>query len=602
MTPKTDKPKEKIVPDTSVLINGIISDLVEKGSENIEIILPGFVLEELQAQASKGFSTGLKGLNELKKINELAKEKDIKLVKKGRRQTLEEIKLAKSGRIDALIIDIAKKEAATLYTCDMIQYLVADVQGIKAKYFKPYEKLKKLKIEEMLTPDTLSLHLKEDVQPMAKRGKPGKFVLVKVRDEPIKLEELEGIIREIMDAARYEEGGFIEIGGREASVVQLGNLRIAITRPPFSDGVEVTIVRPIVKLTLDDYKLSDKLKNELMKGAGIILAGPPGSGKSTLACSIAEFYESFGKIVKTLESPRDLQVKEEITQYSKLKGDFEKSAELLLLVRPDYTIFDEVRTTKDFKVFTDMRLAGIGMVGVIHAMTPINAIQRFIGRIELGMISHIVDTLIFVDSGEIKKVYKLSLIIRTPTGMTDEDLARPLVEVRDFFSNNLEYEIYTYGEENVIFPVEKKGESAIDKLAKQKILEELKKFDEDIHIELIGNKAIVKVDNKNIPRLIGKKGATIQTLEKKLGIRIEVLPKVSTLKKTAQFSFQETGAYLIFSFDSQLVGKTANFYVDSNFIFSAVVGRTGNVRINKHSDIGKEILKGVVRKGVKVFI
>ena len=602
MTPKTDKPKEKIVPDTSVLINGIISDLVEKGSENIEIILPGFVLEELQAQASKGFSTGLKGLNELKKINELAKEKDIKLVKKGRRQTLEEIKLAKSGRIDALIIDIAKKEAATLYTCDMIQYLVADVQGIKAKYFKPYEKLKKLKIEEMLTPDTLSLHLKEDVQPMAKRGKPGKFVLVKVRDEPIKLEELEGIIREIMDAARYEEGGFIEIGGREASVVQLGNLRIAITRPPFSDGVEVTIVRPIVKLTLDDYKLSDKLKNELMKGAGIILAGPPGSGKSTLACSIAEFYESFGKIVKTLESPRDLQVKEEITQYSKLKGDFEKSAELLLLVRPDYTIFDEVRTTKDFKVFTDMRLAGIGMVGVIHAMTPINAIQRFIGRIELGMISHIVDTLIFVDSGEIKKVYKLSLIIRTPTGMTDEDLARPLVEVRDFFSNNLEYEIYTYGEENVIFPVEKKGESAIDKLAKQKILEELKKFDEDIHIELIGNKAIVKVDNKNIPRLIGKKGATIQTLEKKLGIRIEVLPKVSTLKKTAQFSFQETGAYLIFSFDNQLVGKTANFYVDSNFIFSAVVGRTGNVRINKHSDIGKEILKGVVRKGVKVFI
>ena len=602
MTPKTDKPKEKIVPDTSVLINGIISDLVEKGSENIEIILPGFVLEELQAQASKGFSTGLKGLNELKKINELAKEKDIKLVKKGRRQTLEEIKLAKSGRIDALIIDIAKKEAATLYTCDMIQYLVADVQGIKAKYFKPYEKLKKLKIEEMLTPDTLSLHLKEDVQPMAKRGKPGKFVLVKVRDEPIKLDELEGIIREIMDAARYEEGGFIEIGGREASVVQLGNLRIAITRPPFSDGVEVTIVRPIVKLTLDDYKLSDKLKNELMKGAGIILAGPPGSGKSTLACSIAEFYESFGKIVKTLESPRDLQVKEEITQYSKLKGDFEKSAELLLLVRPDYTIFDEVRTTKDFKVFTDMRLAGIGMVGVIHAMTPINAIQRFIGRIELGMISHIVDTLIFVDSGEIKKVYKLSLIIRTPTGMTDEDLARPLVEVRDFFSNNLEYEIYTYGEENVIFPVEKKGESAIDKLAKQKILEELKKFDEDIHIELIGNKAIVKVDNKNIPRLIGKKGATIQTLEKKLGIRIEVLPKVSTLKKTAQFSFQETGAYLIFSFDNQLVGKTANFYVDSNFIFSAVVGRTGNVRINKHSDIGKEILKGVVRKGVKVFI
>jgi len=596
--------KEKIVPDTSILINGVISDLIEKDKiKNIDIIVPNFVMEELQSQASKGYSIGLKGLNELKKINDLSKEKNIKIVQKGRRQTLDEIKLAKSGRIDALIVDVAKKENAVLYTCDMVQYMVADVRGIKTQYFKPYAKAKKLKIEDMLTPDVLSLHLKEGVAPLAKKGKPGKFKLVKIRDEVLTAEELENIIREIMDAVRYEENGFVEIGGREASVVQLGNMRIAITRPPFSDGIEVTVVKPIVKLTIDDYKIPEKLRKRIMIGSGILLVGPPGSGKSTLAASIAEFYESLGKIVKTLEQPRDLQVKDEITQYSKLRGDFEGTAELLLLVRPDYTIFDEVRTTKDFNVFTDMRLAGIGMVGVVHATKPIDAIQRFSKRVELGMIPHIIDTIIFIDAGEIKSVYKLSLVVRTPTGMAEDDLARPVVEVREFFSDRLDYEIYTYGEENVIIPVTKKeSESVVDKLAKKKIMEEIKKFDSRPEIEFRNNKAFIKLDNKAIPLLIGRKGKTIQELEKKLGIKIEVLPKVSTLKKIAKFTVRETGAYIIFNFTKNLSGKTVNFYIGDEFVFSAVIGRNGQVRINKDGDIGKTILKGVMRNDIKTFI
>jgi ATPase len=96
---------------------------------------------------------------------------------------------------------------------------------------------------------------------------------------------------------------------------------------------------------------------------GVIVAGPPGSGKTTFAASLAEFYRSLGKVVKTLESPRDMQVSDEITQYAPLEGDFEKTAEILLLVRPDYTVFDEVRKTRDFEIFSDLRLAGVGMIG-----------------------------------------------------------------------------------------------------------------------------------------------------------------------------------------------------------------------------------------------
>lgn len=50
------------------------------------------------------------------------------------------------------------------------------------------------------------------------------------------------------------------------------------------------------------------------------------------------------------------------------------------------------------------------------------------------------------------------MTVKVPTGMTEADLARPVVEVRDFETGKLEYEIYTFGEENVIVPVKEKKE------------------------------------------------------------------------------------------------------------------------------------------------
>ena len=52
-----------------------------------------------------------------------------------------------------------------------------------------------------------------------------------------------------------------------------------------------------------------------------------------------------------MESPRDLQVADTITQYSPLEGDMENTADILLLVRPDFTIYDELRKNHDFDCF-----------------------------------------------------------------------------------------------------------------------------------------------------------------------------------------------------------------------------------------------------------
>ncbi|MFQ5762996.1 MAG: ATPase, T2SS/T4P/T4SS family, partial [Candidatus Bathyarchaeia archaeon] len=345
--------------------------------------------------------------------------------------------------------------------------------------------------------------------------------------------------------------------------------------------------------------LSDRLMERLReKAEGVIVAGPPGSGKSTFAASLAEFYTSLGKVVKTLESPRDLQVGPEITQYGPLEGDFEKSSEILLLVRPAYTVFDEIRKTKDFQVFADMRLAGVGMIGIVHASGPIDAIQRFMGRVELGMIPHTIDTIIFVKFGEIIKVYELSLIVKVPTGMVEADLARPVVEVRDFESGKLEYEIYTFGEENIIIPVqEKTSTSGVRKLAADRILEEISKFDPECKVELADeNHAIVRVQNNVIARVIGKEGANISRIEDKLGIRISVEPRTPTMGRSVRFDINETGNSVVLTFRKETVGKTVAVFIGGQFLFSAIVGKKAQIKMTKKSELGKSLLRALVNR------
>jgi len=597
---------QRLVPDTSAIINGRILEIIEKG-DVAEVIIPHAALDELQAQASKGREVGHTGLAELKKLRALCEQKNIKLTFMGSRPDLDQIKLARSGRLDALIIDVARKENATLVTADYVQALVAEVQGLRVLYSAPLVKTEGLIFESLFTPDTASVHVKEGTLPLAKRGKPGKFELVKISDRLTTSEELERIIKQINDAAHVSDEGFVEISRIGASVIQLGRYRIAITRPPFSDGLEVTIVRPVVSLRLEDYRLSEKLMERLKsKAEGILIAGPPGSGKTTFASSLAEFYLNQNKIVKTLESPRDLQVGPEITQYGPLEGDFEKTAEILLLVRPDYTVFDEVRKTKDFQIFADMRLAGVGMIGVVHATDAIDAVQRFIGRVELGMIPHIIDTIIFVHYGEVVNVFCLNLVVRVPSGMTEADLARPIVEARDFETGKLEYEMYTFGEENVVVPVSAAVPqiSGARKLAAERVLQEIRRFDPQAEVTFVSdNKAVLKVDSESIPILIGKKGATISKLEKSLGISIDVEPATPTGGSEVRFRIAEFGNRIDLEFDKKDVGQVASVYIDNEYLFSATIGKKSQIRVSKGSDLGKALLRAKVgEKAIKILV
>ncbi len=606
---------KKFVLDTSIIIDGEITKMLEAGSieEESDIIIPLAVLDELQSQASTNKEHGFVGLEEIKKMREICTTKNISLRFVGQRPDLDDIRLAKHGRIDAIIKDVAMHESATLITADYVQALVAEAQGIKALHIRTPTKTTDLEFENYFDDTTMSVHLKEGTFPMAKRGKPGNFQLVKISQEKTTYHQLSSIIKEVSEASRVTGMGSVEISRSGATVLQFGNFRIAITRPPFSDGLEVTIVRPIIRLELEDYNPSNKLMERLSgKAEGIIIAGPPGSGKSTLASSVAQFYSKRGKIVKTFESPRDLQVPDEVTQYGPLEGSFEKAVDILLLVRPDYTIFDEVRRAHDFEVFADMRLAGVGMVGVVHASSPLDAIQRFMGRVELGMVPHILDTIIFVRDGNIRKVYELTLTVKVPSGMTEADLARPLVEVRDFESGVIEYEIYTFGDENVVVPVSelsKSGsgqtESGVRKLAQSKIMDVVRRFDPSAEVNVVSdNKVQVRVSKEAAPRIIGKGGSTVSELEEMLGMKIDVEAKIPTLGKEIRFDISEAGSSINILVDDDVIGRTVDVYVEDEYVLSSQVGKKARVKIDKRSESGKKILNAIIggQEEIKVFV
>ena len=595
--------KRKYVLDTSAIIGRQIGSKLQnndiKGGD--EIIVPIPVIDELRSQASDNREQGVIGLDEIRKIREFCGTTGVVLSFRGHMPTFNDIQLAKGGRIDAIITDIARENDATLLTADYVQHLVAEALGISSELIKTSKSSNRLPFERFFDGNTMSVHLKEGVPAMGKRGKPGNFELTQLSDEEMTYAGLDEMANQVVEIATTSFGGSVEINRKGAIVVQLGAFRIAITRPPFSEAIEITIVRPIVKLSLMDYGISEKLMNRFsQKAEGVIVAGSPGSGKSTLASSIAEFYAQRGKIVKTFESPRDLQISRNITQYGPLEGTFEKAVDILLMVRPDYTVFDEVRRTNDFVVFSDMRLAGVGMVGVVHASSPVDAVQRFIGKIELGMIPHVLDTIVFVKDGSISKVYEISLTIRVPSGMTESDLARPVIEVRDFDMGQIEYEIYTYGEENIVVPTSSfadfnPSEDAITTLAESKIRDTIRRFDPRAEIKLTSRDRVQIRVNKDIaPVIIGKGGSTVNELEKMLGIHIDVEVKTPTLGQEISFQVSEGGSSINLLVDPAFVGKKVDVYVQDEFLLNSQVGKKARIKVDKHSENGRKLVNAVI--------
>jgi ATPase len=616
--------KYRLLPDSSVILSGYLLQLLEtdqlhsvlelEQGTSIEFVLSHIILAELENQANQEKSLGGIGVKSLSQLNQRILElkdqgKSYKVMTYGIRPTLEQIKLNSGGELDALIRQHAKETGSILLSGDKVQYELALIEQITARYI-PQEEVKipfEKSLDRYFDENSMSVHLQAGSHPYAKKGKPGRFKLQKIGDEILTRKEIIELESTILKEARADPKSFIEKELRGVTVVQLRNYRIVMCRPPFANTHEITAVKPLVKLTMDDYNLNDRLLDRLANAEGILVAGRPGAGKSTFISALSYFYLEQKKVIKTLESVRDLQVSPEITQYTELEDDFEKTADILLLVRPDYTIFDEIRTSDDFQIFADMRLAGVGMIGVVHASSALDAIQRFIRRVELGLIPSIIDTVVFVRNGAIDEILKLEMTVKTPYGMRDADLARPVVEVSDYQTNRVLFEIYEFGSNIVVIPLSRKNRYANNrstgyyskskgKADYQNKSKSQKKKDWERDFDLY--------DDTDFNSFDSSMNESFQQSE---------FRKEDLIKKIGADEHDVIKFYLIYSKKSLVLRSStsyANRYIDiyanDEFITSVTMNKKGEVRFDKQSHMfhkldkllqqGKQVYGVIVRK------
>ncbi len=634
----------KMVPDTSVLIDGRITSMIKTGDyKGTTIIVPEAVVAELEAQANQGREIGFSGLNELQALCRLAEEKVIELRFSGARPTLEQVKLASGGEIDAMIRNIAIENAAQFITSDSVQAEVARAKGLNVTYLKPQlTDFVPLGIDQFFDEHTIAVYLKERVCPVAKKGTISSMNLVKIRDQPITEYELKALAQEILERAKRNPDGFIEVEKRGITVVQIGSMRIAIARRPFSDGMEITAVRPIVDIKLTDYSKADIIKKRLSGDKrGLVIAGAPGSGKTTLAQGIATYLSDSGFVVKTMEAPRELQVPDQITQYTMLDGSMQNTADVLMLVRPDFVIFDQLRKSEDFKTFADMRLAGLGMVGVVHATDVRDALKRFTDRVDYGVLSQIINTIIFVKEGVITKIYDVGFTLKVPEGMANEMHIRPVTTVTDSESGELAYDLFRYDGETIIIPVirtidqkpvsspslprtappvsvatvvspvrapapdapprEESEKRTGWKLAEKEIQREIGRYtDGEVDVQMISDtKAVVYIDDKDVPAAIGKGGKNISAIVNKIGIGIDIKPRSEFEKqKKDEEEFNLGGGVKIHIDKKQLTivaldynGKIVDVFAGREYLFTATVNDNGEIHLAKNSSIAQEMIR-----------
>jgi ATPase len=372
----------------------------------------------------------------------------------------------------------------------------------------------------------MSLHLKETLPARVKKGHPGKWCFENLSNVPLSRSDLESILAQIMEKtySSLGEDAFIEIDKLGVTIIQLKEYRIVVTRPPLSDGLEITIAKPMLKKKLDEYELPEKVIKRLGEHAeGILIAGPPGMGKSTFAQALAEYYHSLGKVVKTIESPRDLELPPDITQYSKMAAKEGELHDVLLLSRPDYTIFDEMRGEDDFSIFIDLRYAGVGMVGVLHSTNAIDSINRISNKVDVGVLPSIVDTVIFMNKGTISQILTLEMMVKVPAGLKRADLSRPTVIVKDMVTDEVKYELYVFGERTFFVPIKSKEVHPING-RKSTFSRILSRNIESFDLEFENDTLKIKIPQYEFKTYIKKCQKKIQKTARRLDIDVDVIP------------------------------------------------------------------------------
>ena len=132
------------------------------------------------------------------------------------------------------------------------------------------------------------------------------------------------------------------------------------------------------------------------------------------------------------------------------------------------------------------------------------------------------------------------------------------------------------------------------KLAEKQIEKEMRKYCDEVQVEMIGtHKVKIYVPQQDRARIIGTKGVNIQKIEKELGISIDVetLDTSREEKKRLGYHVSERGNNILLKIDAP--GKMVDVFIGEDFLFTSTSSKKGELKINKKSEMGRKLLYGL---------
>ena len=199
------------------------------------------------------------------------------------------------------------------------------------------------------------------------------------------------------------------------------------------------------------------------------------------------------------------------------------------------------------------------------------------------------------------------MTVKVPTGMKEADLARPVIEVRDFETGELKNEIYTYGEQTIVMDIDLVNgsqedggyKSSVDKIAEKEILRKVRKLvpkKAKVDVDVISpERANIYIPEEFIPKIIGKNGKRIAEIEESIGISlgVEVIDTKPVNKAPFEVDILHTKKQLILELGRENGRKNFDIQIDGEYLLTATTSKKGEIKIKRGIELSDFIIEAL---------
>jgi ATPase len=152
--------------------------------------------------------------------------------------------------------------------------------------------------------------------------------------------------------------------------------------------------------------------------------------------------------------------------------------------------------------------------------------------------------------------------------------------------------------------IQKPEAKQVWKFAAKEIEREVGKYAKDLlRVEMLSDsRAKVFVSDRDISHVIGKGGKTIEKIEEVLGIDIDVEPITEKPKKvrevetpklsTSRAEVEFTDRHVVIT-SNALAGDIVDVLIDNEYLFTATMGRGGEIKVTKGTNIANRIMSAI---------